>query len=50
MRLRPTDARIEFVDKDGNVTVLKESTPLLAGEVIDATKMSKKALTEFLSR
>ena len=44
-----TDARIEFVDKDGNVTVLKESTPLQAGEVIDATMMSKKALTEFLA-
>ena len=44
-----TDAKIEFVDSSGNVTVLKESTPLLAGEVIDATKMSKKALTEFLA-
>ncbi|MBE9531593.1 MAG: NADP-dependent isocitrate dehydrogenase, partial [Proteobacteria bacterium] len=44
-----SDAKIEFVDCDGNVTVLKESTPLLAGEVIDATKMSKKALTDFLA-
>ncbi|MEE9542888.1 MAG: NADP-dependent isocitrate dehydrogenase, partial [Thermodesulfobacteriota bacterium] len=44
-----TDARIEFVAGDGTVTVLKESTPLLAGEVIDATVMSKKALTEFLA-
>ncbi len=43
----PTEARIEFVDKDGNVTVLKESVPLQAGEVIDATFMSKKALTRF---
>ncbi len=47
--IEATDAKIEFVDKDGNVTVLKESTPLLAGEVIDATLMSKKALTAFLA-
>ena len=43
-----TTVRIEHVDKAGNVTVLKEETPLLAGEIIDATKMSKKALVEFL--
>lgn len=43
-----TTVRIEHVDKAGNVTVLKEKTPLLAGEIIDATKMSKKALVEFL--
>ncbi len=47
---KATDAKIEFVDNDGNVTTLKESTPLLAGEVIDATLMSTKALTEFLAR
>ncbi|MEE8574407.1 MAG: NADP-dependent isocitrate dehydrogenase, partial [Thermodesulfobacteriota bacterium] len=44
-----TDAKIEFVATDGAVTVLKESTPLLAGEVIDATFMSKKALTAFFA-
>ncbi|KPM48993.1 NADP-dependent isocitrate dehydrogenase [Jiulongibacter sediminis] len=43
-----TTVRIEHVDKAGNITVLKEKTPLLAGEIIDATKMSKKALVEFL--
>ncbi len=43
-----TDARIEFVDGDGNVTVLKEKVPLLAGEVVDATFMSKNGLTKFL--
>ncbi len=43
-----TDARIEFVDGDGNITVLKEKNPLQAGEVVDATFMSKKALTKFL--
>ena len=44
-----TEARIEFVAKDGAVTVLKKSMPLLAGEVVDATFMSKKALTKFLA-
>jgi len=43
-----TDARIEFVDENGNATVLKEKVPLLAGEVIDATFMSRNALTKFL--
>ncbi len=42
-----TEARIEFVDEDGKVTVLKQSLPLLAGEVVDATFMSKKALVKF---
>lgn len=44
----PTTARIEHVARDGTVTVLKESLPLLAGEVLDGTFMSKKALVEFL--
>lgn len=43
-----TNAKIEFVDGSGNVTVLTESLPLLAGEVLDATFMSKNALTKFL--
>jgi isocitrate dehydrogenase len=43
-----TEARIEFVGSDGKTTVLKEKMPLLAGEVVDATFMSKKALTKFL--
>jgi len=43
-----TDARIEFVDENGNATVLKEKVPLLAGEVVDATFMSRNALTKFL--
>ncbi len=44
-----TDARIEFVAGDGSVTVLKDSVPLLADEVLDATFMSKKALVDFLA-
>jgi isocitrate dehydrogenase len=43
-----TDARIEFVGQDGKVTVLKPKVPLQAGEVIDATFMSARALRQFL--
>jgi len=39
--------KIEFVDEGGNATVLKEETALEAGEVIDATVMSCRALREF---
>ena len=42
-----TQAKIEFVDESGKVTVLKDSLPLLAGEIIDATFMGKKALVKF---
>jgi len=41
------DVRIEHVSIDGETTVLKESTPLLADEVIDSSFMSKKALISF---
>lgn len=43
----PTNARIEFVGNDGAVTVLKAKTPLQAGEVIDCSVMSVKALDAF---
>jgi isocitrate dehydrogenase len=43
-----TDVKIEFVGADGSVKVLKESTPLKAGEILDATFMSKAALVTFL--
>ncbi len=43
-----TDAKITFHGNDGSETVLKECVPLLAGEVVDATFMSKKALVKFL--
>jgi isocitrate dehydrogenase len=42
--------RIELKGKDGKVTVLKEKLPVLAGEVIDGTVMSVRALTAFLER
>jgi isocitrate dehydrogenase len=35
-------------DSKGNKTILKENLPLLEGEIIDATVMSKKALLSFL--
>ncbi|TVS27603.1 NADP-dependent isocitrate dehydrogenase [Corynebacterium sanguinis] len=40
--------RIELVKADGSVDVLREALPVLAGEVVDATFMSAKALDEFL--
>ncbi len=44
-----TNAKIEFVARDGSVTVLKDKTPLKAGEILDATFMSRKALVAFLA-
>jgi len=43
-----TDARIEFVGQDVTVQVLKPKVALQAGEVIDATFMSRRALRQFL--
>lgn len=43
------DLRIEHVAGDGAVTVLKQSVPVLAGEIVDGTFMSKKALVRFLT-
>jgi isocitrate dehydrogenase len=40
--------RIEFTDAQGQTTVLKQDSPLQAGEVIDATFMSKRKLVSFL--
>ncbi len=42
-------ARIEFVAKDGTVTVLKDDWTLGEGTVADATYMSAKALSSFLA-
>jgi len=42
-----TIARIEHVATDGTITVLLEPLPLLAGEVLDATFISKRALVDF---
>ncbi|CAA0198036.1 Monomeric isocitrate dehydrogenase, NADP-dependent [Tenacibaculum maritimum] len=43
-----TEVKIQHTDSNGNVTVLKDKISLLAGEIIDATVMSKKALLAFL--
>ena len=43
-----TNVTIEHLDSQGNSTILKENIPLLPGEIIDATIMSKKALLAFL--
>jgi isocitrate dehydrogenase len=45
-----TAVTIEHTDASGNKTVLKEGISLLAGEIIDATVMNKKALLAFLER
>jgi isocitrate dehydrogenase len=44
-----TNARIELVGTNGTVTLLKGKTPLLAGEIIDASVMSRKALRAFFA-
>ncbi|SSW67830.1 NADP-dependent isocitrate dehydrogenase [Achromobacter agilis] len=42
------DVKIELVAADGAVTVLKDKTPVKAGEIIDAAVMSAAKLTSFL--
>ena len=42
--------RIEFVANNGKIMVLKEKIPVLAGEVVDATLMSVRALDAFLEK
>lgn len=41
------DVRIELIEENGHTRILKASTPLLAGEVIDGMFMSVKALRAF---
>lgn len=43
------NVRIELHKQDGSTQVLKEKTALLAGEVIDASVMSRNALQSFLA-
>lgn len=47
---KPTIVKISHFDTTGKETVLKEATPLLAKEIIDATIMSKKALLKFFKK
>ena len=46
---RAGSLRISLVAEDGTTTVLRESVPVLAGEVVDATAMHVAALHEFLA-
>ncbi|MFB7554738.1 NADP-dependent isocitrate dehydrogenase [Streptomyces brevispora] len=41
--------RIELIGDDGTTTVLRESVPVLAGEVVDAAVMRVAALREFFT-
>lgn len=43
------NARIEFVDKDGKIQVLKDKLKLIPDEVIDASVMEKAKLRAFLA-
>jgi isocitrate dehydrogenase len=45
-----TTVRIELVKADGSVQVLKDKTPLKAGEVFDATVMRKADLVAFYEK
>ncbi|MGI9204780.1 MAG: NADP-dependent isocitrate dehydrogenase [Woeseiaceae bacterium] len=45
-----SDLRIELSTSDGNKAVLKESTPVLEGEVIDAAVMNRNALRAFFAK
>jgi isocitrate dehydrogenase len=44
-----TDVKIEFFDAQNNVTVLKESTPLLAGEIIDSASFNLHKFKQFIA-
>ncbi|PVX51752.1 isocitrate dehydrogenase [Balneicella halophila] len=41
--------RYEFVDQQGNVTVLKDNMKLIKGEMLDGTFMSAKELRKFIA-
>ena len=42
--------KYEFVDGEGNISVLKDNLSLLKGEVLDGTFMSAKALRSFIAQ
>jgi isocitrate dehydrogenase len=43
------EVRVELAGRSGSVTLLKESIPVLAGEILDGTFMSARALDAFLA-
>ncbi|MFT4247025.1 MAG: NADP-dependent isocitrate dehydrogenase [Pseudomonas sp.] len=44
-----TEVKIELVGKDGTLKLLKDKTALKAGEIIDASTLSRKALAAFVA-
>jgi isocitrate dehydrogenase len=46
---RACDVKIEFVDKAGKVSILKDKISLLKGEVIDTSHMDVAALRDFVA-
>lgn len=44
------DVKIEFVAKDGSTTILKASTPLKSGEIIDSSVMHLNTLKTFVAK
>lgn len=47
---KETTVSITFQSSDGNKKILKDGIKISAGEIVDATFMSKKALEEFLEK
>jgi isocitrate dehydrogenase len=45
-----TDVKIEFVSNDGATTILKASTPLKVGEIIDSSVMNLNNLKKFVAK
>lgn len=45
-----TDVKIELIENNGGTQVLKEKTSLKAGEIIDASVMSQKALRTYIAK
>ena len=45
----PEDVRVEFVDTEGQIKILKEKVALQAGEVMDSSRMSGSALKAFFA-
>ncbi|WP_297810650.1 NADP-dependent isocitrate dehydrogenase [uncultured Methylophaga sp.] len=44
---KPDQYQVRFIAADGKETVLKQAIPVLAGEVVDATRMSASSLQAF---
>ncbi len=47
---KATDVRYEFIDKKGNISILKEKLSLSDGEVLDGTFMNVKELRKFVEK